>query len=253
VEVLSVVGVLEDEGVRVRRRHVPMVTGRDVVALRWVGEQYGARLDVLGVLLGRLGGGEVLSLRSVRDVVGRWRERGLAEAERLESGVWVSLTRKAQVRAGLGDLRLKKVPWKLERHHHAVNVVRLAYEADRDRAVVAPWVSERLTWHERADAGWHVPDGVIRVEDPRRHGGGRSEAVEVELSRKSRREYRDEVFGNLRRGSHPVELVRYFVESERFRDGLAEDLAAVSGDRKLVRWSVELLPEVPGVSYIKKW
>ena len=32
----------------------PEVTARDVVALRFVGEQYTARLDVLAVVLGRL-------------------------------------------------------------------------------------------------------------------------------------------------------------------------------------------------------
>ena len=217
-----------------------------MVALRWVGEMYGVRLDVLGVLLGRLGcGAGPVSERTVRDVVARWERLGLVTRERSASGVWVSLTRRGLDRVGLDGLREYRVPWNLERHHHAVNVCRLSYEGQRREA---PWVSERLLWAERSGESWHVPDGLIRVEDWR--GGGWSTGVEVELSRKRRSEYRDEVFGKLLRGAHPVTRVRYLVAAERFRDLLTADLRAVIGADRRVEWSVELLPEVAGVSLI---
>ena len=148
-------------------------------------------------------------------------------------------------RVGLEALREYRVPWNLERHHHAVNVARLSYEGVRREA---PWVSERLLWAERSGESWHVPDGLIRVEDWR--GGGFSTGVEVELSRKPRREYRDEVFGKLLRGAHPVKRVRYFTADTRFRDALTQDLGAVIGADQRIEWSVELLPDVAGVSYI---
>jgi hypothetical protein len=240
-------GVLEAAQAEVTvRRERRDVTVRDVAALRWVGEQSGVRLDVLGVLLGRLGqGGGPLSLWGVRNQVGRWESRGLVGAERSVTGVWVSLTRKGLDRVGLEKMREYQVPWNLERHHHAVNVVRLAYES---RQRQAPWVSERLLWAERAGESWHVPDGLIRVEDW--NGGGWSTGVEVELTRKRRSEYRDEVFGKLLRGSHPVTRVRYFVATSRFRDALTADLAAVIGRDRRVEWSVELLPQVDGCSHI---
>lgn len=236
-------------GVGCGRRERTDITVRDTLALRWVGEQYGVRLDVVGVLLGRLGGaGGPLSLRTVRDVVARWERRGMAVAERSATGVWVSLTKRGLDRVGLG-VREYRVPWNLERHHHAVSCVRLAYEGiERPGA----WVSERLTWSERAgaEASWHVPDGVVRTDDWQ--NGGWSEAVEVELTRKPLVEYRDDVFGNLRHGSHPIRMVRYFVADERFRERLAEDLGvAVRENSEWVNWSVELLPVVEGTSYIE--
>ena len=97
----------------------------------------------------------------------RWERLGLAVAERTPTGVWVTLSRRGLDRVGLGGLRVARVPWNRERHHHAVNVARLSYEGQRREA---PWVSERLLWAERGEESWHVPDGVIRVEDWR--GGG---------------------------------------------------------------------------------
>ena len=248
VSVLAGVGVLDDvrsaDAVR-RRCRGPEVTVRDAMALRWVGEQYSARLDVLGVLLGRLGEGGLLGADGVRKQVARWVRLSLVTTERSATGIWVTLTRRGLDRAGLDRLRVVGVPWNRERHHHAVNVARLSYEAVPREA---GWVAERLLWAERGDESWHVPDGLIRAEDWR--GGGMSTGIEVELSRKPRREYRDEVFGKLLRGAHPVKRVRYFTADPRFRDALTQDLGAVIGGDRRVEWSVELLPTVAGVSYI---
>lgn len=229
----------------VRRRRGPEVTDRDVEVLRWVGEQYGARMDVLGVLLGRFGDGEgPVSLWTVRDQVSRWRRMGFARTETVPGGAWVTLTRWGLEAVGLGDLRTSRLSLRLARHRHAVNVVRLDYEADVGRAGMAPWVSERLTWRERGDSDWHVPDGVVK-------GEGGAVAVEVELHRKGEGEYRDEVFGKLRRGSCPVREVRYFVPSERPRVTLAGILGeALAGVPVAAVWSVDVLPVVAGVPYL---
>lgn len=247
---LAVLGVVEERSER-RRRRGPVVTERDVVALRWVGEQYGARLDVLGVLLGRLGEvGEPLSLWAVRDQVTRWERLGFARPEMMPGGWWVTLTRRGLDVSDLEELRTTRLRLRTARHRHAINAVRLDYEADPVRAEMAPWVSERLTWRERGESDWHVPDGVIKVSGPA--GVRQAIAVEVELKRKSREEYRDEVFGKLRRGSHPVREVRYFVPGERFRGTLAGMIAGALDQRTVpARWSVHLLPEVPGVTYLR--
>ena len=88
----------------------PWVTRRDVAVLRWLGEQYGARVDVLGVLLARwspggpsmVGGaggrwlpGEqpAVSRQTTLGVVGRWARAGLTRRVRLLGWTWVVPTR----------------------------------------------------------------------------------------------------------------------------------------------------------------
>src|SRR5688572_23822081 len=73
------------------RRRRPDLTARDRDVLKWLGEQYGARLDVLGVLLGRLGdSGEPLSHWTVRSHVDRWERAGLVRKERALGQMWVT-------------------------------------------------------------------------------------------------------------------------------------------------------------------
>jgi hypothetical protein len=111
----------------------PEATARDVAALRFVGEQYTARLDVLAVVLGRLSPGVLrdadrLGDRTVRQRVERWEAAGWAERRRMLGHTWVLATRGGLRLAGL-DLE----PWTpaLDRlaHHHAAAVVRLHREA----------------------------------------------------------------------------------------------------------------------------
>ncbi len=64
------------------------ITDRDVAALRWLGQQYAARSDVLRVLLGRLSPGSPrvegqLGETTLRDVLDRWEDRGLVARDRL--------------------------------------------------------------------------------------------------------------------------------------------------------------------------
>jgi hypothetical protein len=229
---------------RCRQREL---TERDAAALTWIGEQYGARLDVLGVLLGRLGGrGEPLSTWGVRNQVGRWLDMRLVTANRALGATWVTLTRTGLERAGV-DYAVWKVPAARLAHCHAVNVVRLAYEAT-PQARGRPWMCERDCWRERGQLKWHVPDGVLR--DPEGEETGRTVAVEVELTLKTRAEYRAEVFGNLRRGTA---VIWYFTPGPRFAERLqAHVTAAIAAERSDVKAMVRPLPAVPGTTYMGK-
>ena len=166
----------------------PEATARDLAALRFVGEQYTARSDVLAVLLGRLSPSVVrepgrLGDRTVRQRVERWEAAGWAERRRLLGYTWVLPTR-----AGLRLAGLELDPWTpaVDRlaHHHAVAVVRLAREPMPGRG---GWVCERELWRRRGRASWHMADGALPAPVP---GGwqGISEAwelVEVELTHKA--------------------------------------------------------------------
>ena len=64
------------------------ITDRDVAALRWLGQQYAARSDVLRVLLGRLSPGAPqvagqVAEETLRQILGRWEDRGLVDRDRL--------------------------------------------------------------------------------------------------------------------------------------------------------------------------
>jgi hypothetical protein len=90
----------------------PEATARDLAALRFVGEQYTARSDVLAVVLGRLSPATVRSAgrlgdRTVRQRVERWEAAGWAERRRMLGHTWVLLTR-----AGLRLAGLELDPWR---------------------------------------------------------------------------------------------------------------------------------------------
>lgn len=220
------------------------LTERDGQVLRWVGEMFGARHDVLAVLLGRWYEDEddrrPVSRWTVRTHIQRWEDLGVARQVLQQSGPWVTLTKKGYERADL-SFGLWQMPVRRLAHNHAANLVRLSYEDDADRAETAPWVSERLIWQERwrAEQTWHVPDAVIP------HPGA-AEAIEVELSLKTPQEYADDVFGNLRSGGRPIRAVRYFVRDPQTRDRLTGRLP----DPPPVPWKVRLLPAVDGCGYL---
>jgi hypothetical protein len=108
------------------------ITARDVAALRWLGQQYAARSDVLRVLLGRLSPGAPriegqLGETTLRDVLDRWEDRGLVARDRLLGHLWVAPTVKALRLVGL-DVRAWSFVIPQLAHVHAVGVVRLALE-----------------------------------------------------------------------------------------------------------------------------
>jgi hypothetical protein len=171
------------------------VQRRDVAALRWAGEQYAVHVDLLGVLLARLGpageGGSAapaaaLSGRSVRGWVARMERAGLLARSRQHDGVWVTPTRAGLAMAGLGPDGPDWRPWAMDGwklpHVHQVNLVRLVLERchpgaawESARAIKARWAGTGARVRH-ADGGLHLPDG-------------RAYGVEVELHTKQAHRY----------------------------------------------------------------
>jgi hypothetical protein len=143
---------------------------RDLEALRWLSEQYGARADQLEALLGC---GE----RTVQRVIARLREKGLITTHRLIVGepAWIIPT-SAGLRVGGQAFAVWQPRLALLAHVAAVNDVRLHVQS---RSPASEWVPERVLARERR-SGEHLPDAVVVT-------GGQRVAVEVELTVKSRR------------------------------------------------------------------
>jgi len=225
-----------------------------VAALRWLGQQYAGRSDVLRVLLGRLSPGSPkvagqLSEQTLRQILGRWEERGLVARDRLLGHLWVAPTPKALRLVGL-DVRAWSFVIPQLAHVHAVGVVRLALEPtipDGGR-----WVSEREL---RRDAGRsHVPDGAVELpEVPDARGGSglygedvdplpRRVAVEVELTRKTAARLRE-------RWTRP----RHGRWTQTVYFAPPEVAAYLTGQLERIRprhpITVRPLPEVPGTTY----
>jgi len=219
----------------------PAVTARDVAALRFVGEQYAVRLDVLAVLLGRLspgepGNGAVLGERTLRRRLGRWEQAGWVERRRLLGHTWVLPTRAGLRLAGLDYDSWEPAASRLD-HHHAVALVRLAREP---RPGAGGWVCERELWRRRGRASWHLADGALPAAVPTTWQGISEawELVEVELHQKAR----PRVLAALKTRAPHTARITYYVPAV-LQSALTAQLAnAVRelGGRPQVR--VELLP-----------
>jgi hypothetical protein len=230
------------------------ITERDVAALRWLGQQYAARSDVLRVLLGRLSPGSpriegMLGEATLRDVLDRWEDRGLVARDRLLGYQWVAPTAKALRLVGL-DVRAWSFVIPQLAHVHTVGVVRLALESEIPEG--GRWLSEREL---RGEAGKsHVPDGAIELPDDPDAGAGsglygedvdplpRRIAVEVELTRKGAARLR-EAWTRPRHGRWQRTV--YYAPPE-VAGYLAAQLARVRPRHPI---QVHPLPEVPGTSY----
>jgi hypothetical protein len=230
------------------------VTDRDVAALCWLGEQFCARADVLRVLLARLGAlaGGQLAERTMRQIIERWEQSGLATRHRLLNHQWIVPTRKALHLVGLDVSYWSPVVPQLE-HKHAVAIVRLALEPSIPAG--GRWVSERELRRE-ADRT-NLPDGAIEWpedSDPRPVGRGLygeevdrlppRVAVEVELTRKARAKLRDA----LKRPRHGRYLQVDYYASAEARSYLAAQVQRIA-PRIPVR--VHPLPELEGVTYLE--
>jgi hypothetical protein len=222
-----------------------MPTGRDLAALRWIGEQYTVRLDVAGVLLSRLSPQPtgLLSRRTVRQRVDRWEQAGWTCRHRLLGHTWITATTSGLRHAGL-DLEAWEPAAVRLAHHHAVSLVRLAREPDPAQT---EWVCERELWRRRGKASWHLADGALPVEVPalwqQRGIVEAFELVEVELHQKARRRV-VAAFKTLPPGTR---LVTYYT-TPALHAALSNQLASVVrelGGSVAVR--VELVPQVPGV------
>jgi hypothetical protein len=220
-----------------------------VAALRFVGEQYTVRSDVLAVVLGRLSPGVLrdadrLGDRTVRQRVERWEAAGWAERRRMLGYTWVLATR-----AGLRLAGLDLDPWTpaVDRlaHHHAAAVVRLHREAVPGRG---GWVCERELWRRRGRASWHMADGALPTPVPAAWQGIDQawELVEVELHQKARPRL---VAALKTRAPHTARITYYVPEA--LHAPLSAQLASVVrelGGRPEV--AVEPLPLVPGLTYL---
>jgi hypothetical protein len=221
----------------------PEATARDVAALRWIGEQYTARLDVAAVVLGRLSPADPrtpgrLGSRTLRQRLERWEAAGWAERRRMLDHTWVLATR-----AGLRLAGLEFDPWTpaLDRldHHHAVAVVRLAREPVPG---AGGWVCERELWRRQGKASWHRADAALPVPVPATWQGiGEAwEQIEVELTQKAR----PRLLAALKTRAPHTARVTYYVPAGLHAPLQAQITAAVRelGGRPEVR--VELLPDL---------
>lgn len=170
-------------------------TGRDARALRWLAEQYGARWDLLRVLLARMGDDPsktMVSDRAVREAVTRWEQAGWVSRLRFYRETWIHPTRAglrladAARENGNGGPFEVWVPAATKlAHTHAAGVVRLAVEAAEPEA---EWESERMirraltVRHGKAHPVGRVPDGAATLD----LGAGRARyGIEVELHKKT--------------------------------------------------------------------
>ncbi len=151
-----------------------LVTERDVTVLRWVGEQFAVRADVIRWLLG---GNRPLSEGRTRQVIDRWRRAGLVHQRRFfvgaETVVWPT---REGLRLVLDGYRCRTPALSMLAHLHAVSLVRLGVER---RSSGRCWVPERALYRARAAPDVHVADGEYIDRD------GRRTAVEVELTVKA--------------------------------------------------------------------
>jgi hypothetical protein len=227
----------------------PVLTARDASALRFIGEQYAVRDDVLAVLLGRLTptttqATGMLGPRTLRQRLGRWQEAGWVERRRLLGYTWVLPTRAGLRLAGL-DFDVWEPAESRLAHHHAAAVVRLARELVPGRG---GWVCERELWRRRGRASWHLADGALPAAVPTDWQGIDQawELVEVELHQKAR----PRLVAALKTRPPHTAAVTYYVPNA-LQVPLSAQLASVVrelGGRPDV--TVEPLPQVPGVTYM---
>jgi hypothetical protein len=177
---------------RVRGRRGVVLTDRDVTLLRWIGEQYCVRGDLLAVLMARhsddaaaRSAGRVTDA-AVRRRVGAWRTAGLVVSEqfRAKTPATVWLTTEGMRACGLG-WRATAPTFATVAHRHAVGVVR-AWVEGRGRGY--QWICERELRDEldqpAAGRRDHLADGVVVSTAPDGRVG--RSAIEVELTRKTK-------------------------------------------------------------------
>ena len=227
----------------------PVLTSRDAATLRFIGEQYAVRDDVLAVLLGRLSpakpqASEMLGPRTLRQRLGRWQEAGWVERRRLLGHTWVLPTRTGLRLAGL-DFDVWEPAESRLAHHHAAAVVRLARERVPGRG---GWVCERELWRRRGRASWHLADGALPAPVPTDWQGIDQawELVEVELHQKAR----PRLVAALKTRPPHTAAITYYVPAA-LHAPLSAQLASVVrelGGRPEV--TVTSLPQVSGVTYM---
>ncbi len=138
---------------------------RDMMALKWLGEQYAGRADHLEKLIDRNSG-------TVHRMVERLRDAGYVRTRQILVGerMWVMPTKAGLRACGLPYPALLPRSMSLA-HIAAVGDVRLHVQPQRPDGV---WVCERQVMIDHPRTG-HLPDALFLLE-------GRQMAIEVELS-----------------------------------------------------------------------
>lgn len=163
----------------------PRTTDRDLTALQWLSQQWGAPEDQIGRLL-RPDTPSQSQTYTAAAAVRRWRNYGWVDTGRVQVGaprwVWPKAFMSARM-LGFETREWTPSPVRVA-HMSTVNAVRLSYPQG--------WVSERLLLHEVGFRGEgdrvRVPDGLCEVS-------GRRLLLEVELSRKSNESMAEAVRG----------------------------------------------------------
>jgi len=138
---------------------------RDLMVLKWLGEQYAARVDHLEALIGR-------GKRTVHDMLWRLRDAGHVRTRQILVGerMWATPTSAGLRACGLNYREM--IPRSMNLAHiAAVNDVRLHVQRQRPAGV---WVCERQVAIEYPRVG-PLPDAVFLLE-------GHPVAIEVELT-----------------------------------------------------------------------
>jgi hypothetical protein len=232
------------------------ITDRDVAALRWLGQQYAARSDVLRVLLGRLSPGSPrvegqLGETTLRDVLDRWEDRGLVARDRLLGHLWVAPTAKALRLVGL-EVRAWSFVIPQLAHVHAVALSAWPWSQASPRAAGGCQSGSCAGRPARATAPT-APSSSPTPPDPIAGAGLYGEdvdplpkrvAVEVELTRKGAARLR-EAWTRPRHGRW-VRTVYYAPPA--VAGYLAGQLQRIRPRHPI---QIRLLPDVPGTSYLR--
>lgn len=162
------------------------VTDRDLVLLRWIGQQYSVDLEHLRILAGMNTERKTKRTNKVAKVtvwklIQRWQEMGLVNYQKFEHGAdkpgWVWLSVQGLQFAGL-DYKYNEPNFMLLAHRREVNNVRLWFEKQADeQEEELQWTSEREWLYLMGGKVGHIPDAIIIWK-------GKKLALEIELSRK---------------------------------------------------------------------
>jgi hypothetical protein len=237
-----------------------------VAALAWVADQYAVRVDLLGLLLGRLSpevprtvhaweyatGQQAqlpaLAAATVRYHLRRWLRGRWVTVQRALGRTWIVPTPKGLTLAGVDWRPWSLVPSRLA-HVHAVALVRLAIEAANPHA---EWISERELARLRAQqrAGWWLPDGGLVVADAAVNGACPPlHIIEVELTPKHLAK-----LGQVFEARYPGEVQTTYFTPPAHLEGLRRRLAVLeqatrARNEPWSRVNVVPLPALPAVSY----
>ena len=150
---------------------------RDLIVLRWIGEQHAVRFDHLQELLSRYSSngyakGARLHRSRIYQHINRWKSEKLIESKvmRGHGKSWFWLTHKGLTTVEL-EFKYKELAFSKVNHTHAVNSVRLWLEERLSGGQYLPykridWMSEREVNRDRRQRGRkHIVDGALFYND----------------------------------------------------------------------------------------